>query len=69
MDRSIAAEKRRYEYRRVYVLLRREGWQVNRKRMYWLYRETGLAVRRRKRKRIGYVERKPLPKPALPNQS
>jgi HTH-like domain len=34
-------------------LLRREGWRVNRKRTYRVYRDAGLAVRRRKRKRIG----------------
>ena len=66
---DIAAAKRRYGYRRVYVRLRREGWAVNRKRVYRLYREMGLAVRRRKRKRIGIVERRPLPKPSLANQS
>ena len=66
---DIAALKRRYGYRRVYVRLRREGWQVNRKRVYRLYRELGLAVRRRKRKRIGMVERRPLPKPSAANQS
>jgi putative transposase len=66
---EIAAVKRRYGYRRVYLKLRREGWEVNRKRVYRLYREAGLAVRRRKRKRIGAVERKPLPKPMAPNLS
>jgi putative transposase len=66
---EIAADKRRYGYRRVYLRLRREGWGVNRKRVYRLYRDAGLAVRRRKRKRIGAVERKPLPKPQLANQS
>ena len=66
---DIAATKRRYGYRRVYVRLRREGWAVNRKRVYRLYREMGLAVRRRKRKRIGFVERRPLPKPSSANQS
>lgn len=66
---DIAADKRRYGYRRVYVRLRREGWAVNRKRVYRLYRELGLAVRRRKRKRIGPVERRPLPKPRQANQS
>jgi putative transposase len=66
---ALAAEKRRYGYRRIQVLLRREGWQVNWKRTYRLYREAGLAVRRRKRKRIGPFERRPLPKPNLPNQS
>jgi putative transposase len=66
---EIAALKRRYGYRRVYLRLRREGWQVNRKRVYRIYRDAGLAVRRRKRKRIGLVERKPLPKPAAANLS
>ena len=51
------------------MLLRREGWQVNRKLTYRLYREAGLAVRRRKRKRIGPFERKPLPKPTAANRS
>lgn len=66
---EIAAIKRRYGYRRVYLRLRREGWEVNRKRVYRLYREAGLAVRRRKRKRIGVFERKPLPKPTAANVS
>ena len=66
---EIAAVKRRYGYRRIHVLLRREGWAINRKRTYRLYREAGLAVRRRKRKRIGPFERKPLPKPTAANRS
>jgi putative transposase len=66
---EIAQAKRRYGYRRIYVRLRREGWAVNRKRVYRLYREAGLLVRRRKRKRIGLVERKPLPKPSSANIS
>jgi putative transposase len=44
---------------RIYVLLRREGWSINRKRTYRLYGEADLAVRRRERKRIGSFERKP----------
>jgi len=66
---AIAADKRRYGYRRIHILLRREGWQVNRKRTYRIYRDAGLAVRRRKRKRIGPFERQPLPKPAAANLS
>jgi putative transposase len=66
---ALAAEKRRYGYRRIHVLLRREGWDVNWKRTYRLYREAGLAVRRRRRKRIGPVERRPLPKPLARNVS
>jgi len=66
---EITAIKRRYGYRRVYLRLRRDGWKVNRKRVYRLYREAGLVVRRRKRKRIGLFERKPLPKPTAANVS
>jgi putative transposase len=66
---ELAALKRRYGYRRIHVLLRREGWRVNRKLTYRLYREAGLAVRRRKRKRIGPFERRPLPKPTAANRS
>jgi len=66
---DLAGEKRRYGYRRIHVLLRREGWPVNRKRTYRLYRDAGLAVRRRKRKRIGPFERKPLPSPTAVNLS
>ena len=66
---ELAGQKRRYGYRRLHVLLRREGMPINRKRTYRLYRDAGLAVRRRKRKRIGPVERWPLPKPSAPNVS
>jgi putative transposase len=66
---ELAAMKRRYGYRRIQVLLRREGWSVNHKKTYRLYREQGLAVRRRKRKRIGLAERLPLPVPQGPNES
>ena len=41
---EIAAIKRRYGYRRVYLRLRREGWEVNRKRVYRVYRDAGLAA-------------------------
>jgi putative transposase len=66
---ELAAQKRRYGYRRIQVLLRREGWSVNHKRTYRLYREQGLMVRKRKRKRIAIAERRPLPRPTGPNQS
>ncbi len=44
--RDLAQERRRFGYRRLTVLLRREGWAVNHKRVYRLYREEGLGVRR-----------------------
>jgi putative transposase len=66
---ELAAMKRRYGYRRIHVLLCREGWSVNHKRTYRLYREQGLMVRRRKRKRIGLAERLVLPAAQAPNES
>ena len=65
---TLAAERRRFGYRRLWVLLRREGFEVNHKRVYRLYREEGLAVRRRKRKRIASVVRVPRQAPERPNQ-
>jgi putative transposase len=49
--RELAEERRRWGYRRLHVLLRREGWTVNSKRVYRLYVEEKLTVRRRKRRR------------------
>ncbi len=66
--RGLAQERCRFGYRRLTVLLRREGWPVNHKRVYRLYREEGLGVRRRKRKRIGAVERQPLGIPTRQNE-
>jgi len=66
---ELAGQKRRYGYRRLHVLLLRQGLRVNRKRTYRIYREAGLAVRRRKRKRIAAVERKPAIAALSPNTS
>ena len=41
----------RYGYRRVYYILRRDGWSVNMKKVYWLYRELGLRLRNKTLKR------------------
>ena len=41
----------RYGYRRIHVLLRREGWEVNAKRVYRLYRALGLQLRNKTPKR------------------
>ena len=66
--RELAQERRRFGNRRLTVLLKREGWRVNHKRVYRVYRAEGLLVRRRKRKRIGAVERPALVMPSGPNQ-
>jgi len=49
---ELAKQKPRYGYRRLGVLLARRGWKMNHKRLYRLYREEHLAVRRLKRKRL-----------------
>ena len=49
--KEIAATRVRYGYRRIHVLLRREGWRVNPKRVYRLYREMGLQLRNKTPKR------------------
>jgi hypothetical protein len=46
---ELAAERRRFGYERLHLLLRREGWRVNHKRVLRRYRQEGLALRRRKR--------------------
>jgi putative transposase len=66
--RAHAAARPRFGYRRIHVLLRRGGWRVNHKRVYRIYRAEGLAVRRRKRKRMAVGLRTVLPPPTAPNQ-
>lgn len=65
--RALAEERVRWGYRRLHVLLRREGIQANHKAVYRLYREEGLAVRRRKRKRVS-VPRRPMLLPQRLNE-
>ena len=66
--RSLAGERRRFGYRRLTVMLRREGWAVNHKRVYRLYGADGLAVRRRKRKGLKGVQRVGLAVPRRPQE-
>ena len=49
--KEIAAARVRYGYKRVYVLLRREGWRINHKRVYRLYKEEGLSLFERRPRR------------------
>jgi putative transposase len=66
--KELAAVRIRFGYRRLTVLLRREGWKVNAKRIYRLYREEGLAVRTRKRKKAASRARVIGPPADGPNQ-
>jgi putative transposase len=65
---ELASERPRFGYRRLHALLRREGRAVNRKLVYRLYKAAGLAVRRRKRRKLRAT--RPLPTIVLerPNQ-
>jgi putative transposase len=66
--RELAAVRPRFGYRRLHVLLRREGVIVNHKRVERLYRQEGLAVRRRTRKRVARDGRGRAALPERPNQ-
>ena len=50
--RELAASRPRYGYRRLTILLRRQGWHVNHKRIYRLYCQEGLQVRVKRRKKL-----------------
>ena len=65
---ALAAERPRFGYRRLHVLLQREGFAVNRKRIYRLYRAENLMVRKRKRRRVAAQLRAPLLKAMRPNE-
>ena len=58
--RALANERRRFGYRRLFVLLRREGEPSGRNRIYRLYREEGLAVRKRRARRRAVGTRAPI---------
>ena len=66
--RSLAADRRRFGYRRLGVLLEREGMRMNKKKLYRLYREEGLAVRRRRGRKRATGTRAPMALPDGPNQ-
>lgn len=48
---ELALERRRFGYRRIWQLLRREGLHVNHKRVYRIYHLNGLSVKRRRRRK------------------
>ena len=66
--RTLAGERRRFGYRRLGILLEREGMVMNHKKLYRLYREEGLAVRRRRGRKRATGTRAPLALPKAPDQ-
>ncbi len=59
--RELAAERRRFGYRRLHILLKREGWAINHKKLYRIYKEEGLSVRKRQGRKRAIGTRSPLP--------
>ena len=63
--RGLANQRRRFGYSRLHILLRREGVMINRKKTQRLYKEEGLAVRRRRSRKRAVGTRAPAPVLAL----
>ena len=55
--KELAASRPRFGYRRLHLLLRREGWRVNHKLIHRLYCEESLQVRTRKRRKVAMQPR------------
>ena len=66
--KELASTHVRYGYRRLTLLLRRQGWKVNAKRIYRLYTEEGLIVRTKQRKKIARRQRGVMPAAIRPGQ-
>ena len=67
--KALAAERPRFGYRRLHILLIREGWAINRKRVLRIYQELGLQVRRKKRKQVARASRRPKVVPSRRGES
>jgi putative transposase len=65
---DLAHARRRFGYRRIHDLLRREGVQANHKKVYRLYREAALSVRKRRRRKAVMAVRQALQVPTGPNE-
>ena len=66
--KELATERPRFGYLRLHVLLRREGWLVNHKKVYRLYREDGLKLRPKRGRRLKSELRMPCAAPTASNQ-
>jgi putative transposase len=66
--RQLASERRRFGYRRLHLLLEREGVHINWKRLYRLYKEERLTVRKRGGRKRALGTRSPMTLPQEPNQ-
>ena len=64
--KDVAGKRRRFGYRRIGVMLERQGMIMNHKKLYRLYREEGLSVRRRRGRKRARGSRTPMPVPLTP---
>ena len=64
---EIAGTRRRFGYRRIGIMLERKGFVMNEKKLYRLYKEEGLSVRRRRGRKRARGTRASMPKPNRPN--
>jgi len=63
-----AQKKKKYGYRRIHILLQRDGENVNHKKVYRIYKQENLSVRKPKRKKIKAMKRENILTPIMPNQ-
>jgi len=66
--RELAHRRRRFGCPRIHLMLRREGWLVNHKKTERIYREEGLSLRKRKRRKTAAVNRMILPEVTRPDE-
>lgn len=66
--RELSSERRRFGYRRLRILFEREGWDMNWKKLYRIYREERLTVRKRGGRKRALGTRAPIAVPQGPNQ-
>jgi len=66
--KELATKRLAYRYRRLHAILKKEGHEINHKKVYRLYRKNNLAKRKRKKKKYVKQERKPLKKATRPNE-
>ncbi|MCL5777890.1 IS3 family transposase [Limibaculum sp. FT325] len=66
--KAVGAERRRFGYRRVHVMLERQGWQVSQKKLRRLYREEKLQVKKRGGRKRAIGTRRPMVVPERPNE-
>jgi putative transposase len=66
--RELSSERLRFGYRRLHILLEREGWELNWKKLYRIYREERLTVRKRGGRKRALGTRAPMAIPQGPNQ-